>query len=184
MIIKSILPVACMAVLGACAVPPERAPERAGERSAERSPDRNVERPPERSVERPAFPFRQNGLDATALLGELARVAALSPEQRRRELTGLESERRLDEAQRFQLAALLEREDSVESLDRGLRSLGTLTEIESRARPLIDMMKKSLKARIELKQQSAHAQALQEKLDQIKALEKSLQQRSDPVKTP
>jgi hypothetical protein len=39
-------------------------------------------------------------------------------------------------------------------------------------------MKRSLRARIELRQQSARAQELQDKLDQIKTLEKSLQQRT------
>jgi hypothetical protein len=45
-------------------------------------------------------------------------------------------------------------------------------------------MKRSLKARIELKQQTARAQELQDKLDQIKALEKSLQQRNGATRTP
>jgi hypothetical protein len=49
---------------------------------------------------------------------------------------------------------------------------------------LTELMKKSLKARIELKQQIARTQELQDKLDQIKALEKSLQQRNIPDKTP
>lgn len=145
-----------MLMLGACAAPPER----------------------------PAFPAPQTGLGASALLSELTRVAALSPDQRRRELAGLEGERRLDDARRFQLAALLEREDSVEALERGLKSLGAIDEIDSRARPLLELMKKSLKARIELKQQTAHLQELQDKLDQIKVLEKSLQQRNTPDRTP
>ncbi len=50
------------------------------------------------------------GFDATALSSELARVAALSAEQRRRELTTLENERRLDDGAYGALAALLERE--------------------------------------------------------------------------
>ncbi|MDP1644776.1 MAG: hypothetical protein Q8K35_00675 [Thiobacillus sp.] len=156
MTIKSVLLAAFMLMLGACAAPPER----------------------------PAFPAPQTGLGASALLSELTRVAALSPDQRRRELAGLEGERRLDDARRFQLAALLEREDSVEALERGLKSLGAIDEIDSRARPLLELMKKSLKARIELKQQTAHAQELQDKLDQIKVLEKSLQQRNTPDRTP
>ena len=123
-------------------------------------------------------------LDATALLRELSRVASLSPEQRRRELAGLEDERRLDDARRFQLAALLEREDSVEALERSLKTLGAITDLHPRAQPLAELMKKSLKARIDLKQQTARTQELQDKLDQIKALEKSLQQRNIPDKTP
>ena len=45
-------------------------------------------------------------------------------------------------------------------------------------------MKKAFRARIEQKQLTARAAELQEKLDQIKALEKSLQQRNSPLKTP
>jgi hypothetical protein len=156
MTIKSVFLAAFMLLLGACAAPPER----------------------------PTVATPQTGLDASALLSELTRVAALSPEQRRRELAGLESERRLDDARRFQLAALLEREDSEEALERGLKSLGAIAEINSRARPLLELMKKSLKARIELKQETAHAQELQDKLDQIKELEKSLQQRDTPDRKP
>jgi len=59
-----------------------------------------------------------------------------------------------------------------------------MTNVDARAQPLIDLMKKSLRARIELKQQTARAQELQDKLDQIKALEKSLQQRNAPSQTP
>ena len=143
-------------MLGACAAPLERAPVRNG----------------------------QSEPDAPVMLNELARVAALSAEQRRRELAGLEAERRLDDARRFQLAALLERDDSVEALERSLKTLAAMTNVDARAQPLIDLMKKSLRARIELKQQTTRAQELQDKLDQIKALEKSLQQRNAPSQTP
>ena len=121
---------------------------------------------------------------APALLSELARVDALTPDQRRRELAALEGVRRLDVAKRFQLAALLEREDSTESLEHSLKILNSLAEPDARTRVLLDQMKKSLKARIELRQQTARAQELQDKLDQIKALEKTLQQRNAPARTP
>jgi len=121
---------------------------------------------------------------APALLSELARVEALTPDQRRRELAALEGVRRLDAAKRFQLAALLEREDSTESLEHSLKILNSLAEPDARTRVLLDQMKKSLKARIELRQQTARAQELQDKLDQIKALEKSLQQRNGATRTP
>lgn len=124
------------------------------------------------------------GSRAAELLDELFRVASLSPEQRRRDLGALEAQRRLDDTRRFQLAALLEREDSIEALDRSLKTLNSLVEIDVHAQILIDLMKKSLKARIELKQQSARAHELQEKLEQIKALEKSLQQRGVVPKAP
>jgi hypothetical protein len=124
------------------------------------------------------------GLDTTMLSSELARVAALSGEQRRRELAALEGERRLDDARRFQLAALLEREDSADALERSLKTLSALGEVDARTHALLELMKKSLRARIELRQQTLRAQELQDKLDQIKALEKSLQQRTTPPRTP
>ena len=49
---------------------------------------------------------------------------------------------------------------------------------------MLRLMKASLRSRIELKQQTARAQELQVKLEQIKALEKSLQQRNGASKTP
>jgi len=123
---------------------------------------------------------------APALLSELARVNALPPERRRRELAELDAMRRLDEARRFQLAALLEREDNVDALERSLKTLNTLNDGDTRTQALVDLMKKSLKARIELKEQIARTQELQDRLEQIKALEKSLQQRTPPApgKTP
>ncbi len=134
--------------------------------------------------EYPAFRAHQVESGAPALLGELARVAALSAEQRRRELADLEGARRLDDARRFRLAALLEREDSVEALERSLKSLNAMADGDARTQALLDLMKKSLRTRIELRQQTARTQELQDKLEQIKALEKSLQQRNTPVKTP
>ncbi|MBI3431732.1 MAG: hypothetical protein HY018_05925 [Hydrogenophilales bacterium] len=127
---------------------------------------------------------RFSGLGAPALLNELSRVATLTPEQRRRELATLDSERRLDNARRFQLAALLEREDSVDALERSLKNLAAIDDVDARAQTLLDLMKRSLTARIELRQQTARAQELQDKLDQIKALEKTLQQRSTLPKSP
>ena len=127
---------------------------------------------------------RFSGLGAPALLSELSRVATLSPEQRRRELATLDGERRLDNSKRFQLAALLEREDSVDALERSLKNLAAIDDVDARAQTLLDLMKRSLTARIELKQQTARAQELQDKLDQIKALEKTLQQRSNLPKSP
>jgi len=134
-------------------------------------------------IEYPAF-LSPGEAGAPALLSELARVDALTPEQRRRELAALEGVRRLDAPKRFQLAALLEREDSTESLEHSLKILNSLAEPDARTRALLDQMKKSLKARIELRQQIARAQELQDKLDQIKALEKTLQQRNAPPRTP
>lgn len=120
---------------------------------------------------------------ASALTGELARVSALSAEQRRRELADLENVR-LNDARRFQLAALLERDDSVEALERSLKTLSAINDLDARAQSLIELMKRSLKARIENRQLAARNAELQDRLEQIKALEKSLQQRNMPTKTP
>jgi hypothetical protein len=136
------------------------------------------------ALEQPALPVVETRLGPATLAGELARVAALTPEQRRRELAALDAERRLDDARRFQQAALLEREDSVDAHERALKSLAAIDDVTPRARAVIDLLKRGLRARIELRQQSAQAQVLQEKLDQIKALEKSLQQHNVPTKTP
>lgn len=118
-----------------------------------------------------------------SLLNELARVSALSGEQRRRELADLDGAR-MNDSRRFQLAALLERDDSVDALERGLKMLAAINEDDARSQSLIDLMKKSLKARIEIKQLATRNAELQDKLDQIKALEKSLQQRNAPLKNP
>lgn len=131
----------------------------------------------------PAPLARQAEPAASTLIGELARVSALSAEQRRRELAELEGAR-LDDARRFQLAALLERDDSVEALERSLKNLAAIGDQDARSQSLIDLMKKSLRARIEIKQLTTRNTELQNKLDQIKALEKSLQQRNAPLKTP
>jgi hypothetical protein len=159
MTFKPVLFAALLLTLGACAIPP------------------NPERPASR------IPPFEPAAPALAKLSELARVAALSPEQRRREQADLESGRR-DEAKRFSLAALLEREDSVEALERSLKILSSMDEADPRSQALIDLLKRSLKARLDLKQQTTRAQELQDKLEQIKALEKSLQQRNVPPKTP
>ena len=156
MTLKSYLVAGLLLMLGACAAP----------------------------VERPATFAPPPKLDASVMLGELSRVAALTGDQRRRELTGLEGERRLDDTQRFQLAALLEREDSMEALERSLKSLNAMADGDTRAQALLDLMKRSLKSRIELRQQTARTQELQDKLEQIKALEKSLQQRNGTPKAP
>jgi len=155
MTLKSGLLAGLLLTLSACALPPEWSA------------------PPARKAE-PA---------ALGLINELARVSALSAEQRRRELADLEGSR-LDNTRRFQLAALLERDDSVEAFERSLKSLAAIGDLDARSQSLIDLMKRSLRARIENKQLTASNAELQDKLEQIKALEKSLQQRNVPLKTP
>jgi hypothetical protein len=155
MTLKSGLLAGLLLTLGACALPPEWPV-------------------PHTHPTEPAAP---------ALTAELARVSALSAEQRRRELADLENAR-LNDARRFQLAALLERDDSVEALERSLKTLGAIGDLDARAQSLVDLMKRSLKARIENRQLAARNAELQDRLEQIKALEKSLQQRNMPTKTP
>ena len=155
MTLKSGLLAGLLLTLSACALPPEWSAPRA----------------------------RQAEPAALGLINELARVSALSAEQRRRELADLEGTR-LDNTRRFQLAALLERDDSVEALERSLKSLAAIGDLDARSQSLIDLMKRSLRARIENNQLTARNTELQDKLEQIKALEKSLQQRNVPLKTP
>lgn len=162
MTLPSRLLIVLLLSLSACAVPPAERPQ---PRSAQT----------ERTIQTEPSP--------PGLIGELARVSVLSGEQRRRELAELDGTR-LDDARRFQLAALLERDDSLESLERSLKNLNALGDLDARSQALVDQMKKSLKARIENRQLAARNAELQDKLDQIKALEKSLQQRSAPLKTP
>jgi ribosomal protein S12 methylthiotransferase accessory factor YcaO len=59
-----------------------------------------------------------------------------------------------------------------------------MPEDDARTQALVELMKRSLKARIELRQQTARNLELQDKLEQIKTLEKSLQQRTTPSGTP
>jgi predicted RNase H-like nuclease (RuvC/YqgF family) len=156
MTLKMLLPMGLLLALGACASSPDY----------------------------PALRNVHIGSDTAMMLNELERVATLSPEQRKRELAALEGERRIDNRLRFQAAALLEREDSVEAYERGLKNLSALDNVDVRTQPLVEQMKRLLKLRIELKQQTMRAQELQDKLDQIKALEKALQQRTAPASKP
>ena len=159
MTFKSVLLAGLLLTLSACVIPPV--------------PDQAV-----------VSHSRGAGSGALAYLNELSRVAALTPEQRRRELAGLDAERRLDDARRFQQAALLEREDSADAFEHSLKSLASIDDTDPRVQAVFELMRRSLKTRIELKQQTARAQELQDKLDQIKALEKTLQQRSTVPKSP
>jgi hypothetical protein len=155
MMLKTLLTAGLLLTLSACALPPEWSTPR----------------------------LRQADPAASTLTGELARISALSAEQRRRELTDLENTR-LTDTRRFQLAALLERDDSVEALERSLKTLNAIGDLDPRSQALVELMKKSLKTRIENRQLAARNAELQDKLDQIKALEKSLQQRNAPAKAP
>ncbi len=118
-----------------------------------------------------------SGLSASDALDVLARVAALSAEQQRIELARLDDERTSSAAAQFRLALLLGREDDPAALERGLKLLGTIDADGARAQAVLDLAKTALKAQLDAHRQAARAQELQERIDQIKALEKSLQQR-------
>ena len=109
-------------------------------------------------------------------------VGALGTEARHRELAELSAARTLNPRERLRLAALLEREDSAEALERALKVLATLDDTD--ARPLAELLKRLVRARLDLRQQSVRVQSLEAKLEQIKALEKSLQLRSEPARAP
>lgn len=154
--LKPLIVAGLLLLLGACALPPEY----------------------------PALGLSSSEQKAAALLSELSRVATLSAEQRRREVAALDAIRRPSPTRRFQLAALLERDDNLESLERSLKALNAMPDDDARTQALVELMKRSLKARIELRQQTARNLELQDKLEQIKTLEKSLQQRTTPPGTP
>lgn len=117
-------------------------------------------------------------------LTELTRAQLLSLEQCRREVADLNAGRRLDSGERFRLAALLARDDHGD-WERAIKALdGLAGDPDPRAQALVDTLKKSLRARHDLRQQTSRVTELQARIEQIKALEKDLQQRNEPRKTP
>lgn len=140
--------------LGACALPP------------------TTPRPPVK-VAAPAH----TGLTVADALDILARVATLPTEQRRSERARLEDERSLGPAGQFRLALLLGYEDDPAAQERGLKLLGNVDADGTRVQALLDLAKDACRARIDAQRHAARAQELQDRIDQIKVLEKSLQQR-------
>lgn len=106
----------------------------------------------------------------------LADVDTLGPAARQRELVRLQKLGNPGPAERLRLAALYEREGDADDLERGLRALNGLD--DPATRPLAELLRRLLGARLEAKQQAQRADALDARLEQIKSLEKSLQQRS------
>lgn len=156
-LMRSLLPILLpVTILAACAVPPP-AP---------------TPRPPAKVVV--AAP---TGLTAADALDVLARVASLSADQQRTERARLDDARTLAPAGQFQLALLLGREEDPAALERGIKLLGAIDAEGPRVQALIDLAKNLLKAQLDAARQNARAQDLQTRIDQIKALEKSLQQR-------
>ncbi len=139
---------------------------------------------PAPSLDLPLTDVRPAPLTADLYLAELEKMQGWSSEQIRRELTELNTEKRLDKIQRFRLAALLSRDDRGD-WERGLKALeGLSEESDARTHALLDIMRKLLRTRVEVRQQTTRVGELQQRIQQIKALEKDLQQRSEPVKTP
>lgn len=135
----------------------------------------------------------RNGADASEMaqssmlladryLAEIGDVQGLSGERFRRALNELNGEKHLDRVQRFRLAVLLLRDEHGD-WERALKALeGLADDADPRAGGLIDLLRKSLRMRLDLRQQTARAADLQERIQQIKTLEKDLQQRSEPTK--
>lgn len=116
---------------------------------------------------------------AERYLLELGQVQAMSAEQSRRELNELAGIKRLDKPRRLRLAAVLARDEQGE-WDRALKMLdGLATDDDPRSQILVDLLRKSWRTRLALRQQDARVTQLQQRIQQIKALEKDLQQRSE-----
>ncbi len=136
------------------------------------------------SVSLPLADVKPAPLTVELYLTELGKIQGLSGEQGRRELTELNTEKRLDKFQRFRLAALLSRDDHGD-WERGLKALeGFAEDGDPPTQALADLLRKLLRTRVDLRQQTARVGELQQRIQQIKALEKDLQQHSEPAKTP
>jgi hypothetical protein len=133
-------------------------------------------KPPAKSQAAPVV--ASAGLGTDEALDTLARINTLSAEQQRAELARLDGERPPAAiAAQFRLALLLGRDDDPAAVERGLKLLGTIEADGSRAQAVLDLAKSALRAQLDARRNAARAQELQTRIDQIKALEKSLQQR-------
>ena len=131
---------------------------------------------------RPLPPRTPLSISADLYLAELGDLQEMPAELARRELGELNGEKRLDKIQRFRLAALLSRDEHGD-WERALKALEGLNEgADVQSRALVELLRKSLRARLELRQQNARVTELQQRIQQIKSLEKDLQQRSEPAK--
>lgn len=123
------------------------------------------------------------GLQGADALDELARLAAQPADAQRAERSRLDGGERLATARlQFRLALLLGRDDDPASQERALKLLGTIDTSDPRAQALIDLARTALKAQLDARRQASRTQELQARIDQLKALEKSLQQRDDAPK--
>ncbi len=147
------------ALLSACTLPPSPAPDPA-----------------------PTVSRASTSLDSDDALDELARLAVQSADAQRAERNRLEGERLVSARLQFRFALLLGRDDDAASQERALKLLGTLDTRDARAQALVDLARTSLKAQLDARRQTSRTQELQTRIDQLKALEKSLQQRDDTPK--
>ena len=115
---------------------------------------------------------------AEKYLMELGEVQAMSVEQSRRELNELTASKRLDKPKRLRLAAVLARDEHGD-WDRALKMLDGLANDDPPSQVLVDLLRKTWRTRLELRQQDARVTELQQRIQQIKTLEKDLLQRSE-----
>lgn len=116
---------------------------------------------------------------AERYLLELSQVQSMSADQSRRELNELVTSKRLDKPRRLRLAAALARDEQGE-WERAIKMLeGLANDDDPRSQVLMDLLRKSWRARLTLRQQDARITELQQRIQQIKTLEKDLQQRSE-----
>ena len=152
-------PLLTCALLGACTLPPAPAIEQS-----------------------PAQTRTQTSLDSAEALDELVRLGSQSADAQRAERARLDGERPGSARLQFRFALLLGRDDDPAAQERALKLLGTIDTNDARTQALIDLTKASLKAQLDARRQSSRAQELQARIEQLKALEKSLQQRDDAPK--
>ncbi|HQT01207.1 MAG: hypothetical protein B7Y26_02790 [Hydrogenophilales bacterium 16-64-46] len=139
--------------------------------------------PPAPPIEQAAAQNRTlSTLDSTDALDELVRINAQSGDAQRAERTRLDGERLGTARLQFRLALLLGRDDDPASQERALKLLGSLDTSDARAQALVDLTRTSLKAQLDARRQASRTQELQARIEQLKALEKSLQQRDDAPK--
>ena len=156
-------PLLTCTVLGACALPPTPAVDQTPAQSAAQS--------------RAAA-----SLDSTDALDELVRINTLSGDAQRAERVRLDGERLTTARLQFRFALLLGRDDDPASQDRAIKLLGTVDTSDARAQAVVDLARTSLKSQLDARRQASRTQELQARIEQLKALEKSLQQRDDAPK--
>lgn len=124
----------------------------------------------------------EKALDSSDALDELVRLDSQSVDAQRMERNRLDGERLTSTRLQFRLALLLGRDEDPVSQERALKLLGAIDTSDARAKALVDLTKAGLKAQLDARRQAGRAQELQARIEQLKALEKSLQQRDDAPK--